>query len=66
MSIRSPCVDVCVFDGSTGWCIACGRSKQECVQWRKMSPFRANAILAELPRRIKHLETLREERPNEH
>jgi hypothetical protein len=56
MSVKSPCVDVCVFDGQTGWCVACGRSRQECAQWRKLTPFRAKAILAELPRRLEKLE----------
>jgi predicted Fe-S protein YdhL (DUF1289 family) len=58
MSIKSPCVDVCVFDGATGWCVACGRSRQECAQWRKMTPFRAKAVLAELPRRLEKLERM--------
>jgi len=46
----SPCIDVCVFDGPTGWCLGCGRTRPECVTWKKTVPYRRRAVLADLPR----------------
>jgi hypothetical protein len=27
--MKSPCLEVCILDGRTGWCRACGRTKDE-------------------------------------
>ena len=52
----SPCIDVCVFDGPTGWCVGCGRLRVECGNaWKKMTPFRQRAVSADLPRRLRKL-----------
>lgn len=53
--MKSPCIDVCVFDGPTGWCVACGRTKPECQAWKKATPFRQGAVAADLPRRLRKL-----------
>ena len=53
--MKSPCVDVCRFDGRTGWCVACGRSLTEARGWRKAARPRLLAISAELPRRLAKL-----------
>ena len=53
--MKSPCVDVCRFDGRTGWCIACGRTLEECRAWRKAPRPKLLAISAELPRRLAKL-----------
>jgi predicted Fe-S protein YdhL (DUF1289 family) len=47
----SPCVEVCQFDGKTGLCLGCLRTRTECREWRKMTPFRRLEIVRERPRR---------------
>ena len=51
----NPCVSVCRFDGKSGLCVACGRSVKEIKAWRKMTPFRREALKRELPRRVRKL-----------
>ncbi|MGK2908883.1 MAG: DUF1289 domain-containing protein [Sphingobium sp.] len=36
--MKSPCIDLCAFNGSTGWCRGCGRFKPECRTWKKAQP----------------------------
>ena len=38
-SQKSPCIDVCKFTSQHGWCIGCGRTREECQKWKKMKPF---------------------------
>lgn len=58
MGLKSPCIDVCIFDGPTGWCIGCGRLRTECGRaWEKAGPFRRRAIRADLPRRLAKLKS---------
>ena len=49
---KSPCVDVCQFTGPSGWCIGCGRSREECARWKKMKPFEVNKIENEIKQRM--------------
>ena len=42
---KSPCIDVCQFTGPRGWCINCGRTREECQQWKSMKPYARNALL---------------------
>jgi len=53
--LKSPCIDICKFDGRTGWCIACGRTKDECRSWKKTPRPRLISLSAELPRRLAKL-----------
>lgn len=53
--MKSPCIDVCKFDGRTGWCVACGRTQEECRKWRKAARPKLMAISADLPRRLAKL-----------
>lgn len=55
MTAKSPCIDICRFDPSTGWCEGCGRTRKETAEWRKLSPFRRSAIERELNRRLSKL-----------
>lgn len=50
--MKSPCIDVCVFDGPTGWCVGCGRTLPECRGWKKAQPFARKRIAVDLPRRL--------------
>ena len=53
--MNSPCIEVCLFDGRTGWCRACGRTKDECRVWKKAQPQYRRKLEAELPRRLDKL-----------
>ncbi|MGK3114367.1 DUF1289 domain-containing protein [Candidatus Pantoea formicae] len=52
MSVKSPCTDVCIFEGKNGWCRACGRTRKEAQEWRKMSPYHRKAIERALKDRV--------------
>ncbi|MFQ3896632.1 DUF1289 domain-containing protein [Sphingobium sp. R-7] len=54
--MKSPCVDLCAFDGRTGWCRACGRTKVECRSRKKAQPHEQKKIMSELPRRLAKLQ----------
>ncbi|HEX7857317.1 DUF1289 domain-containing protein [Sphingomonas sp. NPDC019816] len=54
--MRSPCIDLCSFDGKTGWCRGCGRTIPEVRIWKKAQPHQLRKITAELPRRLAKLE----------
>jgi predicted Fe-S protein YdhL (DUF1289 family) len=51
MAVKSPCVDVCKFEGKTGLCIACLRTREEARGWKKMSDHRRHQIINERPMR---------------
>ncbi|GJD55115.1 DUF1289 domain-containing protein [Methylobacterium dankookense] len=53
MKEKDPCIGVCRFDGKSGWCAGCGRTVPEIRAWRKMTPFRRDALARDLPRRVK-------------
>jgi uncharacterized protein len=36
MAVESPCINICKFDGKTGLCIGCLRTRDECKQWKKL------------------------------
>jgi predicted Fe-S protein YdhL (DUF1289 family) len=57
MSNDSPCIDVCTFDGRTGWCDGCGRTIPEVRAWRKLKPFARQRLLSELPKRVARLKS---------
>lgn len=52
MSTDDPCTGVCRSDGRTGWCLGCGRTAPEIRGWRKLTPFRRDALRRELGRRL--------------
>jgi predicted Fe-S protein YdhL (DUF1289 family) len=54
--VKSPCIDICKFDKKTGWCVGCGRSKDDCKEWKKASKKRLKEIKHDLPRRLEKLE----------
>jgi len=51
MAVKSPYVDVCAFDGKTGLCIGCFRTRDEIRGWKKMTDHRRHQILNEKTRR---------------
>ncbi|MEQ1537649.1 MAG: DUF1289 domain-containing protein [Sphingorhabdus sp.] len=54
--MKSPCIDLCSFDGRTGWCRGCGRTQPECRSWKKAQPHQQRNIAADLPRRLGKLQ----------
>lgn len=53
MAVKSPCIDVCIFDAVTGWCVGCGRNREEATCWRKLSIYRRKVIERNLEYRLK-------------
>jgi hypothetical protein len=51
MSVKSPCIDICKFDGKTGFCIGCTRTRDECKHWKKMKDKHRRKIIEDNPRR---------------
>jgi len=53
--IKSPCIELCKFDGRTGLCRGCLRTLVECREWKKMTDHRRHQIVNERTRREKKL-----------
>ena len=45
-------MDVCNFSGPNGWCLGCGRTRNECQRWKKMKPYEIKNINKELNKRL--------------
>lgn len=56
MAVKSPCTDVCAFDGKTGFCVGCLRTLAEAREWKKMNDFRRHQIINDRTRREKKIE----------
>ena len=56
MRVSSPCIQVCVIDPVTRFCMGCGRTGDEIASW----PFKTEedrlALMATLPERLKAFE----------
>jgi len=55
--VQSPCVDICVFDKDSGWCVGCGRTRVECNRWKSAPRRELRAIMAALAKRLRTLES---------
>lgn len=51
MAAKSPCIDMCAFDGRTGFCLGCLRTREESRGWQKMTDHRRHQILNDRSRR---------------
>lgn len=49
--IATPCVKVCIVDGSSGLCLGCFRTLPEIGQWSRLEDEARTAIMADLPSR---------------
>lgn len=56
MAVKSPCNDVCAFEGKTGFCVGCLRTLTEAREWKKMNDFRRHQIINDRTRREKKIE----------
>lgn len=54
--IESPCILVCSIDMKTGFCLGCGRTRDEIAAWMTMPPERRRSVMAELPARLETVE----------
>lgn len=55
LDIESPCIKVCVVDPGSGFCIGCGRSREEIASWLDLSAEQRGRIMGALPQRISSL-----------
>lgn len=55
-AIESPCVLVCSIDTATGWCLGCGRTRDEIARWTAFDSDARRAVMAVLPQRMAVLE----------
>lgn len=51
-SISSPCVQICVLDAVSGWCVGCGRTIEEIIVWGGLSEEIRLEIMGGLPGRL--------------
>jgi predicted Fe-S protein YdhL (DUF1289 family) len=49
---QSPCIDICEFSGPKGWCLGCGRTRNECEKWKAMKPYARNSLMNEIQKRM--------------
>lgn len=50
--VASPCIGTCKLDGATGWCLGCGRTISEIVEWRDADDADRAAVLKEAAGRL--------------
>jgi predicted Fe-S protein YdhL (DUF1289 family) len=53
--IESPCIKVCVLDPGSGFCIGCGRTREEIASWLGFDAEERRRIMGALPERIASL-----------
>jgi predicted Fe-S protein YdhL (DUF1289 family) len=51
MAVKSPCIDVCAFDGKTKLCVGCFRTLDEIRGWKKMTDHRRHQVISDRVRR---------------
>jgi uncharacterized protein len=49
--VKSPCIDICRFEGKTGFCYGCLRTLDEARNWHRLTDHRRHMILNERSRR---------------
>ena len=54
-SIETPCIKICVVDPESGFCIGCGRTRDEIGGWLEMSAEGRRDVMAGLPDRVASL-----------
>ena len=55
VGIESPCMNICVVDPQSGYCIGCGRTRDEIASWLAMTPAQRRGVIIALPDRIANL-----------
>ena len=54
--LPSPCIGICQLDVATGWCLGCGRTRDELDGWRDLPMSAQETIWARLPERLTRLQ----------
>lgn len=57
-AVASPCINICQMHADTGWCEGCLRTIDEIVGWGSLGDTARRQILAALPTRQGHWQTL--------
>ena len=60
--IETPCVKLCVIEPESGFCIGCGRTRDEIGSWLGMSVAARREVIATLPERVENLTRLKTRR----
>ncbi|WP_062345615.1 DUF1289 domain-containing protein [Novosphingobium sp. CCH12-A3] len=55
ISLRSPCVAVCRIGLRSGYCLGCGRTREEITAWPTMSEQERDHILPQLAKRLQRM-----------
>lgn len=50
--MKSPCVNICVVDPVSQFCIGCGRTRDEIASWVKFSDDDREYVMEKLPARL--------------
>jgi predicted Fe-S protein YdhL (DUF1289 family) len=53
--IESPCIKVCVIDPGSGYCIGCGRTREEIASWLGINVGERRRIMGVLRDRMSSL-----------
>jgi uncharacterized protein len=51
-TVSTPCINLCVLDPLSGFCIGCGRTGEEITGWATMRETERLAVMADLPQRL--------------
>jgi predicted Fe-S protein YdhL (DUF1289 family) len=63
--MQSPCENICVIEPDSGYCIGCGRTREEIAGWIAMSPEMRSSVMDTLSDRLATL-TLNKRRKGGH
>ena len=55
LDIETPCVKICVVDPETGFCVGCGRTRDEIASWLTIDADERRTIMAGLEERVRTL-----------
>jgi uncharacterized protein len=50
--LETPCINVCIIDNLTGYCMGCGRTQTEIGAWTAMTSGERRALMERLPDRL--------------
>jgi len=56
VALDSPCVNICVIDQPSGYCVGCGRTIAEITAWSTLTPAERASVRAGLAGRLAEIE----------
>jgi predicted Fe-S protein YdhL (DUF1289 family) len=54
-AIQSPCIQLCVMEPDSGFCMGCGRTRDEIASWISLSPAQRETVIGQLDQRLVNL-----------